>query len=550
MVREAKVVYLTIFPAALLLCAINLAYSARLPSELQPVTAQPTSFCQLQAASYIPPQSISSSTREQARNHWQHGYMLAQQGDLAGAETELRSAVALSPDSSRYVYTLGAIVARQGNLREATGLFRWASKLAPADLQIRRDLAAAEWQTGELEHAETDLQFILRQRPQDEDASLMLGMVLENKGQYSRAIPLLLSAHGKLQQHPEALAVLLHCYYKTSRATDAHNLEKSILTAADRLHTVFLAATVAEDAGDYEFANRILMAVHNADPSSLEVNYQVALLRYRMGRYSEAAEMLNRLIAEDSRTGRYFNLLGWSLAKQQRTREAVKSFDRAIDLEPQKVSNYVDVGTVLSEAGLLPPALEAANRAVQVDPKSYDAYHLRGVVQMRQHNYVAAIESYKQAVALNNRSPAALVDLAIAEGASGQFETASLTFEEAIKKYPRYAGSYYQYALLVLHHNGSDTSANQDKATALLRKALSLDGSLAGAHYELGNISLARGQYAQALVELRKSATLAPSDRDTHYALWVVLRKLGKTQEAANELRLFKDSKEGDEKRQ
>jgi tetratricopeptide (TPR) repeat protein len=547
MVRGARVVWLSTSLAALLLAASGSAYSVS-PAGLLSVTAQPSSY-QLLVTCYIPLQSTESNAGMRARIHWEQGYALGQQGDLLGAEKELRRAVALAPDNTAYVHALGTIVARLGKLQDAASLFRQARTLAPADLQIRQDLAAAEWQIGELRDAATNLDFILRRQPRNETASLMLGMVLENEGKYSRAIPYLVSAHTKLEQHPEALAALLHCYYKTSRQLEAHNLEKPILNAPTRMTAAFLAAAVAEDARDYEFASKLLISVHNADPSSAEVDYQLALLGYRMGNYSEATETLKRLITQDSRRGRYFNLLGWCLAKQQRTSEAVKSFDRAIDLDPQKVSNYVDVGTVLGAAGLLPAALQAANRAVQIDPKSYDAYHLKGLIQMKQHNYVAAVESYKRAAVLNDRDPGALIDLGNAEGASGQFETASLTFEKAIKKYPRHTELYYQYALLTLHHSGSDTPASQDKATALLRKALNLDDSFAGAHYELGNISLARGQYSQALVELRKAARLAPSDRDTHYALWVVLRKLGRTQEAANELRLFK-STEGDERRQ
>jgi tetratricopeptide (TPR) repeat protein len=273
------------------------------------------------------------------------------------------------------------------------------------------------------------------------------------------------------------------------------------------------------------------------------VDYQMAALRYRTGNYSEAEDMLKRLVGKGDESSKYFNLLGWCLAKREKIQEAVKAFDHAIYLDPQRDSNYVDLATVLMGAGLLPTSLEAANRAVEVDPDSYAAYRVRGQIQMRQHDYTAAVDSYRKAAELNSAGSGPLLDLAEAHAGAGQFEKACSTLEATIRKYPREAQGYYQYAVVILHQSGADAAANRSKATALLQRALTLDNSFARAHYELGEIWLEQEESAKALAELQKAAKLNPSDENTHYALWLVLRKLGRTQQAQDELRMFRELK-------
>lgn len=486
--------------------------------------------------------STSDSTTE-AREHWERGNTLITSGDFEAAARELSLAVALAPSNAQYVSTLGIIFAKQGKIEEAADHFQQALKLDPGNLAIRQNLAAAEWQLGKLRDAGRNLQFILKQRPDDQNASFLLGMILENSGEYNKAAKLLAAAQDQLKLHPESVAALLHCYYETSKMAEAHDLENRLLEDSSQMQALLMSAGVAEDAGDYQAAERILVAVHDSYPSSTDVDYQLAVLRYRTGNFSEAEAILKGLVGKGNETSKYFNLLGWCLAKRGEIQEAVKAFDRAIDLDPQKVSNYVDLAAALMDAGLLPPSLEAANKAVETDSRSYAAYRIRGLIQMRQHDYTAAVDSYTRAAELNNASSGPLLDLAEAQAAAGQLQKAYSILEATIKKYPREAQVYYQYAVIKLHDRSSDAAANRSRAAALLQMTLTLDDSIAGAHYELGNIWLEQGQPAKALTELQRATSLNPSDDKTHYALWLVLRKLGQTQQAENELQIFRKLK-------
>ena len=487
--------------------------------------------------------SGASDQSEAAQKHWERGQELAGAGNLTEATAEFRQAVALAPNNPRYLATLGAALAQQQNLDEAVRYFDRARKADPSNVAVLQNLAAAQWQLGRLREAETNLRQILKLDPNNREAPLILGMVLENLGEYSSAAKLLSSVPERVKTHPESTAALLHSYYETARVKEAHRLEDDLLTDPKDAQSIFLCATVAVRARDFPAAEKMLSAIRDVSPDPVEIDYELALVRYGAGHYSEAEQILQKLIEQSGQSSRYFNLIGWCLAKETKIHEAVKAFDRAIDLDPKKVANYVDLATVLMDADLLPAALEAANKAVEVDPNSYPAQRIAGQIQTRQHNYEAALQSYTRAAELNRNDAGASLDLAESQAAAGRFDDACSTLDQSIKKFPRASQLYYHYALILLYPTGADDPKRQSKAIALLQQALALDNSIAGAHYELGNLWLQQGQSLKSLNELQAAAKLDPSDSKTHYALWSVLRKLDRKQQAEDELQVFKKLK-------
>ncbi len=485
----------------------------------------------------------SPASGESAQKHWERGQALAKTGDLEDAAYEFQQAARIAPTNPRYLSSLGAVLAQQQKFEEAAGYFERAHKADPGNVPVLQNLAAAQWQLGKLQDAETNLRQVLRLNPGNQEATLMLGMVLENSGDYAPAAKLLASVPDRVSVHPEALAALLHCYYETAHLDEAHRLEDKVLADAKDVQAAFLCATVAVRERDFAPAEKILAAIRDIYPKPADLRYQMALARYGTAKYTEAEQIVRQLIEQDSEKSQYLNLLAWCLAKEGKIPDSVKAFDRAIDIDPREESNYVDLATVLMDAGQLPAALDAAIKAVSVDGKSYAAERIAGQIQTRQHNYKAALQSYTRAAQLNRDDADALLDLAGAQDATGRRGDAAATLDGAIKKFPRQAQLYYRYALILLYPPDPDDHDKEAKAVTLLRKALSLDDSIAGAHYELGNILLREGQSSLALEELRTAEKLDPGESNTHYALWSVLRKLGQTQEAENELQIFQKLK-------
>ena len=72
------------------------------------------------------------------------GLELAHAGDLAGAESELRTAVALAPNDAEFLVNLATVLAMGKKLEESTSFFERVLKLDPGNLITRRRYLAAD----------------------------------------------------------------------------------------------------------------------------------------------------------------------------------------------------------------------------------------------------------------------------------------------------------------------------------------------------------------------------------------------------------------------
>lgn len=177
-----------------------------------------------------------------AQTHAEGGLQLAQAGDLASAEAELRRAVELAPNDPAYLAGLGTVLAMEKKLEESTPFLKKALELGPPDRDVRRNLAANLWQLGRLQEAKQNLQMILRATPEDTGAVLLLRMVSENLKQYATAAKLLGSVPTLGRQRPESIAALARSYYRTGQPVKAREKVQDLLDRSGDSKAVFLCA--------------------------------------------------------------------------------------------------------------------------------------------------------------------------------------------------------------------------------------------------------------------------------------------------------------------
>lgn len=496
----------------------------------------------------VPPQEDSIASQ-----HADRGLLLARSGEFKKAEVELRRAVQLSSNDPVALAALGGVLGMQQKLEEANFYLEKALKLDPNNVVTRRNLARNLWQLGRLQESKRNLEVILKTHPRDKPVLLLMGMVAENLKDYAGAVKWLESTRDLVSQQAESLAALARSYYLTNQGDKARSLLRSV---SERLvdgqghgQGIFLLAQVAGEARDYETAERLLMSIRASYPDTTTLNYNVALVQYRAGRYQASQETLLDLIGVGRETSEIYNLLGWSYHKQNLVKDAVRAFDHAISLEALKESNYLDLGTILIEANYLPVALEVAKKAIERIPKSSRAYALKGLIETRQNHYTEARQSYSQALERDPNSAEASLGLARAQWASGMNQESTATLEAGIRRFPQDALHYQELGMLLLKLEKPGDLTVESRATSLLEKALVLDSSLAESHFLLGNLALAREQAQEALPHLEAAAKLDPSKSKIHFALSRAYRRLGRSDEATEEMRLHEKLKAAEEKR-
>src|SRR5262249_36386609 len=340
---------------------------------------------------------------EEAQSHADNGIQFARSGDLARAADELRRAVMLAPTNAEFLSTLGTVLAMDKKLEESTAAFRKALQFAPQDSTVRRYLAANLWQLHRYPEAKRELQIILREHPNDAQSRLLLGMVLENSGDYATAAKMLGSVPGEVEKQPESIVALARSYYRLHEQEKARATLQRLSAHAGNAKSLLLGAEIADQARDYEEAERLLNSFSELGGSSPDIRFRKATVQYHAGHFSECEKTL-QLSDGSTGTAAAYNLLGWCDHRLNKPKEATEAFEHAIAPAPADESNYVDLVKVLEAHNFLPVALNAANQAAALFPKSATIFNLKGSIESRLSQFTDAITSYKHSVEVQSTS--------------------------------------------------------------------------------------------------------------------------------------------------
>lgn len=468
---------------------------------------------------------------------------LAQSGDLKGAEAELRRAVELAPRDAPALSALGAILGMQQRLAESNVYLERALAIDPADFAARRNLGSNQFQLGQLKPAKENLERALRQKPADKTATLLLGMVEEELQNYVRAVDLFKSVPDQVREQPQSIVALARAYYRTGQPDKARAALQELEGHPAGPEGLFLGGQVASQADDLATAERMFASVLAIHPDRAKVGFNLALVQYRDNRIEECRATLEALLRSGQLTSNIFYLLAWCYHKEGNLKEAIKAMDLAIDREPARESNYLDLAMILTEHRRYSVALAAAKKAIEVAPDSYQAHRWKGFIETKLHYSLEAIKSYSRAVEIKPDAAEALLGLAVAQMSEGKLQDAQATFQKGIERFPRDALLRQEYGRMLVLWEDRD-AASQARGVSLLRTALALDSTLAESHFQLGKLAMRDGDTQGALEHLQAAQKLSPRNKSVHYALAGLYRRLGRSEEAAKEIREFESLKE------
>ena len=153
---------------------------------------------------------------------------------------------------------------------------------------------------------------------------------------------------------------------------------------------------------------------------------------------------------------------------------AVDAYTKAIELAPNLVAAYNNLGQAKSDLGQYAAAIPYLTRAIELAPNLSEVHNNLGVAQFGLRQYAAAIPHLTRALELNPKSARAHNNLGAAENGLGQ------------------------YAAAIPH----------------LARAIELDPTYAAPHFNLGNAKYGLGQYDKARANYQKALVLAQASGD------------------------------------
>lgn len=291
--------------------------------------------------------------------------------------------------------------------------------------------------------------------------------------------------------------------------------------------------------GKVSEAQPLLLKAQIANPDSYENGYDLVLAEFTLGKLKPASEIARKLLESHS-TAELHNLLGKINEKEGQFVDAAREFELAAHLDPSE-DNLFDWGSEMLLHRTYDPAIAIFKNATERFPNSPRLYIGLGLSNYFRGQYDEAVQALLRATDLNPTDPRAYVFLSKAYNSSPtQADEVIARFRRFAELKPNDARAQYYYAIsLWKGKRTSGAGAEIAPVEALLKKAITLDDSLADAHVELGDLYSGEHQYQQAIEQYLRALQLDPSISDAHYRLGTNYVHVGKKEEAQQQFAIY-----------
>ncbi|HEY4688103.1 MAG TPA: tetratricopeptide repeat protein [Anaerolineae bacterium] len=292
-----------------------------------------------------------------AQSYVAEGQASYEAGRLNDAIDAYTQAIALEPNRADVLITLSRILALVDRTAEAVQRAQRAVQIEPKSAAANAALAMAyDWHATWL---------------------LLHGRDAESNDQYQKAISSAQEAILNDPSYPEAYAYLAEAYMDVGQLVDAiETAEKG----------------------------------KQLNPQRPDVQRAVAYVRESQGNYVGAAEAYTEALHYDPNVpylwlslGRNYRILSVTVGGQYLD-EAVKAFQRAIQIDPGYGPAYDELGWTYYNVQDFPQAIEVLEEAIKIDPASWSAHNHLGIAYYSHRNYEGAAEVLPRAIELMNQA--------------------------------------------------------------------------------------------------------------------------------------------------
>ncbi|HKQ99469.1 MAG TPA: tetratricopeptide repeat protein [Pyrinomonadaceae bacterium] len=269
----------------------------------------------------------------------------------------------------------------------------------------------------------------------------------------------------------------------------------------------------------------------------------------RAARYAEAVEVFDAIV--DGQPGDGLSLYGGAVAlfnlrrleeAERVARDAVRvsvaatarpsgNLSTGEQLKDQAAEALTLLGVILAVKGDSAGALSSVTKAAALAPKNFDAQLALGRALFGTGNPSGAASVFRTAVALRPQDTKARFFLATALETAGDYDNALVEYRGLLAIDKESAEGHLGLGVLLVKLGGERTK----EGIEALARAIALNGDLYEARITIGRALIQQGRPAEAVEHLRRAVELAPKNPEPHYQLALAYRRLGKTQEAAEQ---------------
>ncbi len=490
--------------------------------------------------SCLPPASFQNQLRSHpdSKAHAALGAWFAERSQFHCAAQEFKSATNLDPQSSRLAFLLGNSLFAGGDSSGAETALRRALTLAPDSADAHAKLAEVLDASNRADAAKSEWEEALRHDGKSVAALHGLAQHLMSEGNYSAAINLLqgaqdatlqldlAEAYGKAGSVPEAETVL--------RKAVAENPSSFILLRA------LIGILVDQRAYQRDFQEPVNLAENFASTHPDDLEPQKLLLRLlvawipqggQAADLSRAAPLARKLLASHPQDS-YLLYANGMLEEQSGGYAAARAhLEKSLAIDPNYDQAHYTLGMVLAalkdEAGAAREFQQAIKLGDQRPEVRFQlAKALRSLGNTEAANQQFKLYSDQMAAASNLRISKLKETQADNELAQGHAPQAVASYREAVTANPDDA--MLQFKLATALDKAGDAAAEK----TALEKALQLDPALAVAQNQIGYLASRSGDTAAAEEHFRQAVRAAPAYAEAWINLAATLGMESKISEA------------------
>jgi tetratricopeptide (TPR) repeat protein len=466
------------------------------------------------------------------------GLVLSREGKWEEALPDLKFVLEREPKNSMALLEAGRSYLELGRTSDALGFLHRAQALTPEDRAVLTQLHRALRASGQNREAASVLAKLkaLGPEPRDLKASAQIFDYLEldpaeQRERFRRNLANALAANPSDPELKVQRGALLLNDGKTQEALSAF---RDALTLSPDARVLREGATALLEHKQYALARDFLASVVASNPS-VDDRLDLALATfYASGPEASLAEIDN--IPMQDRNGDVYLLKAQGLDALGRSQDAAEALNAGFRMEPKRTDLYLWASMFLLKHNQEQQAVALLEQGTKIVPDDPNLQLTRAVVLELVRDTDRADQLLQT---IQSRWPEwgrTYLIRGIIQATHRKSELALQSFRTAIALGEKTATAYYYVADLTR----VVTPKDRETVRQAISEALHLDPNDALSHALAGKIALEEKNPTGAVEQLKEAIRLKPNLAEAHYSLMTAYKKLGRAGEAKQEEDIFR----------
>jgi tetratricopeptide (TPR) repeat protein len=357
--------------------------------------------------------------------------------DYAGAEADLKQAMALDPDNLNITLQFANLLWKMNRKPEAKNIYLSVLEKEPKNRYALEGLGYLARDVGDNKGAEKYFNRLAAAYPDDYVAYLALGDLYTATRDFTRAEASYAKAYKLAPKNAIVIANGANAAIEARKFELAKQwVDRATGNLANEPHVMLERERYLFHTGHYQEAAQLGQKVLKVLPKDRNASVYLAYALYDLGRYDDVLDLSDRYENILPKEPNFPLLAGHVHRQNQLLDEAVEDFSRALERDPRMVEGYVNRGYVENDLQNPQQAIEDFNAALKLNPDNGIAHLGLAFSDLQLRKGKLALDQADIAERLMGESGATHLARATAFRYSHQLDKAEKEYRVALKYSP------------------------------------------------------------------------------------------------------------------